>query len=286
MKEINNNILIKNKNNNLTKPYKKKIIYNHEKTQNKINNNKNTDKTITNNTNNNININININNRILYEEINKSKYRGRSTNKIIISKYVDDNENSSNTKGRNINYKSKAKVINNYPEYNFESSPIYKRNISKSKNNITFKRNKNNDESINKLNLNSSNYNEEDKNKKTLKYKINKLTDIKYNNIPNSSLTSRNSFQFPKHDIKLTDSFVNIQMNYFKNDININNRNSQNNNNNKYIDNYDLNKENEKNNIKKNINSDSTFINNNFNKYQNNINNNFNINFNYINEKI
>ena len=287
MKEINNNILIKNKNVNITKPYKKKIIYNHDKTQNRINNNKNTDKNITNNTNNNININININNRILYEEISKSKYRGRSTNKIIISKYVDDNDNSSNTKGRNINFKSKAKMINNYPEYNFESSPIYKRNISKSKNNITFKKNRNNDESVNKLNINSSNNKEEDKNKKTLKYKINKLTDIKYNDIPNSSLTSRNSFQFPKHDIKLTDSFVNIQMNYFKNDININNRNSQNNNIIKNIDNYEsLNKKNEKNNIKNNINSESNSVNNNFNKYQNHINNNFNINFNYINEKI
>ena len=280
MKEINNNLLIKNKKVNLTKPYKKKIIYNHDKIQNKINNNKNIDKKFNNNTNNNININININNRILYEEISKSKYRGRSTNKIIISKYGDDNENSLNTKGRNINYKSKAKIINNYPEYNFESSPIYKRNISKSKYNITFKKNQNNDKSIDKLNLNSSNYNEEDKNKKTLKYKINKLTDIKYNDIPNSSLTSRNSFQFPKHDIKLTDSFVNIQMNYFKNDLNINDRNSENNNKNKYIENYEsLNKGNEKN-------SESTSVNNNFNKYQNNINNNFNINFNYINEKI
>ena len=140
---------------------------------------------------------------------------------------------------------------------------------------------------MNKLNINSSNNKEEDKNKKTLKYKINKLTDIKYNDIPNSSLTSRNSFQFPKHDIKLTDSFVNIQMNYFKNDININNRNSQNNNIIKNIENYEsFNKNNEKNNIKNNINSETNSVNNNFNKYQNHINNNFNINFNYINEKI
>ena len=285
MKEINNNLLIKNKNVNLAKPYKKKIIYNHDKTQYKINNN-NIDKTINNNinnnTNNNININININNRILYEEISKSKYRGRSTNKIIISKYVDDNDNSSNGKGRNMKYQSKAKIINKYPGHNFESSPIYKRNISNSKYNISFKKNPNNDESYNKMNLNSSNINEEEKkNNKTIKYKINKLTDIKYNDIPNSSLTSRNSFQYPKHDIKLTDSFVNIQMNYFNNDIN--NKNVQNNNKIKYIDNYEsLNKYNRKDNIKNNTNSESNLIN----KYQNNINNNFNINFNYINEKI
>ena len=132
------------------------------------------------------------------------------------------------------------------------------------------------------MNLNSSNINEEEKkNNKTIKYKINKLTDIKYNDIPNSSLTSRNSFQYPKHDIKLTDSFVNIQMNYFNNDIN--NKNAQNNNKIKYIDNYEsLNKYNRKDNIKNNTNSESNLIN----KYQNNINNNFNINFNYINEKI
>ena len=281
MKEINNNLLIKNKNVNLSKPYKKKIIYNHDKTQNKTNNNyNNIDKN--NNTNNNININININNRILYEEISKSKYRGRSTNKIIISKYVNDNENSSNTKRRNIKYKSKTKMENNYPGYNFESSPIYKRNISKSKYNISFKKNQNNERSINNLNLN-----DDDKSQKTLKYKVNKLSDIKYTDISNSSLTSRNSFQFPKHDIKLTDSFVKIQMHYFNNDLKTDNKNAQNNNKTKYIDNYDpFNEYNENAHVKNNINSESTLVNNNFNKYQNNINNNFNINFNYINEKI
>ena len=125
-KEINN-LLIKKENINLIKPYKKKIIYNHDKILHKNNKANNQ---INNNTNNNININININNRILYEEISKSKYRGRSSKKIIISKYVDnEHDNSPNRKERNIKYKSRAKRIEKKPEINFESSPIYKKNI-------------------------------------------------------------------------------------------------------------------------------------------------------------
>lgn len=287
-KEINN-LLIKKENINLIKPYKKKIIYNHDKILHK--NNK-TNNQINNNTNNNININININNRILYEEISKSKYRGRSSKKIIISKYIDnEHDNSPNGKERNIKYKSRAKRIEKNPENNFESSPIYKRNISKSKNNVSFKNNLNNDNSFNKINLNSFYIKDKENNTKKLNFKISKLNDINYNNIQGSSLTSRNSFQYPKHDLKLTDSFVKIQMNYFNGD---NNKNTSSN---KYLNdkdkiiknnlNYELvNYNNFKTNENSNNNSGSSFTNNNYNKYQNNINNNFNINFNYINEKI
>ena len=281
-KEINN-LLIKNKNINISGPYKKKIINNPEKIQNKNNSN----------TNNNININININNRILYEAVSKSKYRNRSSKKVIISKYIDDN-NGSNVKGRNIKYQSKNKINSSKFGNNPGASPIYKRNISKAKYNISFKNNQNNnDKSYNKINLNSFYYKENDSNKK-LNNKISKLyiNDINYNNIPNSSLTSRNSFQFGKHDIKLTDSFVNIQMNYFND--NINKKNIKENITNKEEVNKDksfqkrdyfkYNKYETNNSINDKSPPSSKFVNNN--KFQNNINNNFNINFNYINEKI
>ena len=287
-KEINN-LLIKKENINLIKPYRKKIIYNQDKILHK--NNK-ANKQINNNTNNNININININNRILYEDISKSKYRGRSSNKIIISKYINnEHDNSPIRKKINIKYKSRAKRIEKNHEYNFESSPVYKRNISKSKNNVSFKNNLNNDNN-NKNNLNSFNIKEKENNSKKLNFKISQLNDINYNSIQNSSLTSRNSFQYQKHNIKLTDSFVKIQMNYFNGDNNKNISSSR------YLDdkdniiknNHNYNLLNDNNKFKPNENPNnirsSTIVNNNYNKYQNNINNNFNINFNYINEKI
>ena len=278
-KEINGS-LIKEKNINITKPYKKKIIYNHEKNQNKNNN-----------TNNNININININNRILYEEISKSKYRGGSSKKVIISKYIDNN-NLLDTQGRNMKYKSKSKIFGNFAKYNFESSPIYIRNISKSKFNVSFKKEPNKDKSFNNTHLNQI-YKKDKENNKKLSYKINKLNNINYEEMKNPCLTSRNSFQYPKHDIKFTDSFVNIRMNYFNNGVNgktINIIPKQDKENNiKYPDNLaaaNYIKTKEKGNINNIGRPNSNILNKSFNQFQNNINNNFNINFNYINENI
>ena len=265
--------LMKYYNINLSKPYRKKIVQNHEKNQ------------LSKNNNNNININININNRILYEEISKSKYRNKSTKKIIISKY-EDNYNSSNVKGRNLKYKSRAKLDENYKKINLDSSPIYKRNISKSKYNISFQNNKNNDKSFNKINLNSFYFKENESNKLLKSKNVKELNNIKTENIINSSLTSRNSFHFPKHDIKLTDSFLNIKMNYFNNEINDKNISTFINDNDKvlkkkYLNNYDSFNYNDNRSNFENYNS--KIVNNNYNKGQNNISNNFNFNFNYVN---
>ena len=289
-KEIND-LLINNNNINLKKPYKKKIIYNHEMIHNKNINHKNNN----NNTNNNININININNRILYEDITNSNYRNKSSKKIIISKYNDEDNSSNNIKGRNFKYKSKAKINTSKFGLNLGSSPIYKRNISRSKYNISFKKDQIKDKSYNQINLNSF-CEKENKNNKKINNKISKLyiNNINYNDIQNSSLTSRNSLLFPKHNIKLSDSFVNIQMNYFNNDLenkNFSTITSKKNKDNKlnFIQNYEslnYNQYNTNDNSKPAITSKSNLANNNYNNYQNNINNNFNINFNYINENI
>ena len=289
-KEIND-LLINNKNINLKKPYKKKIIYNHEMVHNKNINHKNNN----NNTNNNININININNRILYEDITNSNYRNKSSKKIIISKYNDEDNSSNNIKGRNFKYKSKAKINTSKFGLNLGSSPIYKRNISRSKYNISFKKDQVKDKSYNQINLNSFCEKENENNKK-INNKISKLyiNNINYNDIQNSSLTSRNSLLFPKHNIKLSDSFVNIQMNYFNNDLdnkNFSTITSKKNKDNKlnFIQNYEslnYNQYNTNDNSKPAITSKSNLANNNYNNCQNNINNNFNINFNYINENI
>ena len=288
-KEINN-LIISNKNINLPKPYKKKIIYNYEKINNRNINHKNN-----NNTNNNINININISNRILYEDITKSNYKNRSSKKIIISKYNDDDNSTLNNKGRNIKYKSRAKQNLSKFGFNLGSSPIYKRNISKSKYNISFKKDLNNDKSYNQINLNSLNEKDEEKSKK-ISHKISKLyiNDLNYNDIQKSSFTSRNSLIFPKHKIKLSDSFVNIQMNYFNNDLdnkNFSTITSKKNKDNKlkFINNYESvnnNKYNSNDNSNTELISKTNLANNNYNNYQNNINNNFNINFNYINDNI
>ena len=289
-KEIND-LLINNKNINLKKPYKKKIIYNHEMIHNKNINHKNNN----NNTNNNININININNRILYEDITNSNYRNKSSKKIIISKYNDEGNSSNNIKGRNFKYKSKAKINTSKFGLNLGSSPIYKRNISRSKYNISFKKDQIKDKSYNQINLNSFCEKENENNKK-INNKISKLyiNNINYNDIQNSSLTSRNSLLFPKHNIKLSDSFVNIQMNYFNNDLenkNFSTITSKKNKDNKlnFIQNYEslnYNQYNTNDNSKPATTSKSNLANNNYNNCQNNINNNFNINFNYINENI
>jgi len=289
-KEIND-LLINNKNINLKKPYKKKIIYNHEMVHNKNINHKNNN----NNTNNNININININNRILYEDITNSNYRNKSSKKIIISKYNDEDNSSNNIKGRNFKYKSKAKINTSKFGLNLGSSPIYKRNISRSKYNISFKKDQVKDKSYNQINLNSFCEKENENNKK-INNKISKLyiNNINYNDIQNSSLTSRNSLLFPKHNIKLSDSFVNIQMNYFNNDLenkNFSTITSKKNKDNKlnFLQNYEslnYNQYNTNDNSNPAITSKSNLANNNYNNYQNNINNNFNINFNYINENI
>ena len=289
-KEIND-LLINNKNINLKKPYKKKIIYNHEMIHNKNINNKNKN----NNTNNNININININNRILYEDITNSNYRNKSSKKIIISKYNDEENSSNNIKGRNFKYKSKAKINTSKFGLNLGSSPIYKRNISRSKYNISFKKDQIKDKSYNQINLNSFCEKENENNKK-INNKVSKLyiNNINYNDIQNSSLTSRNSLLFPNHNIKLSDSFVNIQMNYFNNDLdnkNFSTITSKKNKDNKlnFIQNYEslnYNQYNTNDNSKPAITSKTNLSNNNYNNCQNNINNNFNINFNYINENI
>ena len=289
-KEIND-LLINNKNINLKKPYKKKIIYNHEMIPNKNINHKNNN----NNTNNNININININNRILYEDITNSNYRNKSSKKIIISKYNDEGNSSNNIKGRNFKYKSKAKINTSKFGLNLGSSPIYKRNISRSKYNISFKKDQIKDKSYNQINLNSFCEKENENNKK-INNKVSKLyiNNINYNDIQNSSLTSRNSLLFPKHNIKLSDSFVNIQMNYFNNDLdnkNFSTITSKKNKDNKlnFIQNYEslnYNQYNTNDNSKPAITSKTNLSNNNYNNCQNNINNNFNINFNYINENI
>ena len=289
-KEIND-LLINNKNINLKKPYKKKIIYNHEMIHNKNINHKNNN----NNTNNNININININNRILYEDITNSNYRNKSSKKIIISKYNDEDNSSNNIKGRNFKYKSKAKINTSKFGLNLGSSPIYKRNISRSKYNISFKKDQIKDKSYNQINLNSFCEKENENNKK-INNKVSKLyiNNINYNDIQNSSLTSRNSLLFPKHNIKLSDSFVNIQMNYFNNDLdnkNFSTITSKKNKDNKlnFIQNYEslnYNQYNTNDNSKPAITSKTNLSNNNYNNCQNNINNNFNINFNYINENI
>ena len=289
-KEIND-LLINNKNINLKKPYKKKIIYNHEMIHNKNINNKNKN----NNTNNNININININNRILYEDITNSNFRNKSSKKIIISKYNKEDNSSNNIKGRNFKYKSKAKINTSKFGLNLGSSPIYKRNISRSKYNISFKKDQIKDKSYNQINLNSFCEKENENNKK-INNKVSKLyiNNINYNDIQNSSLTSRNSLLFPNHNIKLSDSFVNIQMNYFNNDLdnkNFSTITSKKNKDNKlnFIQNYEslnYNQYNTNDNSKPAITSKSNLSNNNYNNCQNNINNNFNINFNYINENI
>ena len=289
-KEIND-LLINNKNINLKKPYKKKIIYNHEMIPNKNINHKNNN----NNTNNNININININNRILYEDITNSNFRNKSSKKIIISKYNKEDNSSNNIKGRNFKYKSKAKINTSKFGLNLGSSPIYKRNISRSKYNISFKKDQIKDKSYNQINLNSFCEKENENNKK-INNKVSKLyiNNINYNDIQNSSLTSRNSLLFPNHNIKLSDSFVNIQMNYFNNDLdnkNFSTITSKKNKDNKlnFIQNYEslnYNQYNTNDNSKPAITSKSNLSNNNYNNCQNNINNNFNINFNYINENI
>ena len=264
-----------------TKPYKKKIIVNHEKIQSKNNN-------ITSNNTNNINININISNRILYETISKSKHRNNSSRKIIISKYIDnDNGNELDIKERKNKYKSKSKINEIKFGNNFNSSPIYKRNISKVKYNISFKKNHFNDKSYNNMNLQTF-HNKIKDNYKKINNEINQLyiNDININNIPNSGLTSRNSFQFPKSDFKFTDSFLNIQMNYYNNTNRKNNSNNKsynkkkettfkNNNNDNDFFNYNNNKPND--NLTNKNSSKSKFVSNNYNKFQNNINNNLNI---------
>ena len=125
-------------------------------------------------------------------------------------------------------------------------------------------------------------------NYKKINNEINQLyiNDINFNNIPNSGLTSRNSFQFPKSDFKFTDSFLNIQMNYYNNTNSKNNNNNKsynkkkettfkNNNNDNDFFNYNNNKPND--NLTNKNSSKSKFVSNNYNKFQNNINNNLNI---------
>jgi hypothetical protein len=115
--------------------------------------------------------------------------------------------------------------------YNYDSSPVFERNNSNyreyhfNKRNIPF-----NDISIS-ITQNNSNSNFQEIENKSLNNYYNKIKSpfqnyksYKINSkyiLYNSSLTSRNSLQFNKNNNnKLTDSFMNMHMNYLKSDIN------------------------------------------------------------------
>ena len=202
LKDSDNKINI-NKNNivKITKPYIKKVIQNYEKNEDKKN----------------ININININNKILYGRSIRHKDRNRSSKKDMISKYLNQS-NCSGIRGKSIVNKSRIENYNHKNRNNFESSPIYEKNIT-NYNYLPFKFNKKeynkNDISINQYNYKSINEENDDDNDNNIEFDSNKQNSKIYKtnyNIYNSSLTSRNSYQYPKHSAKLTDSFVNPKL--------------------------------------------------------------------------
>ena len=298
-KKINNNNLV-NLNKNLVKPYIKKIVQNYDKAQEDNNRCKD---------NKNININININNKILYEGPNDYKDRTKPTKKILISKYLNSC-NYSIIRGKSLAHKSKTKYKKNNNEEKENSSPIIERNNSNFKykyNYVPFKFNKNNlpvnDNSIiaNKSNSiyikeidkNNNNNDNKNTNKNANVYKM----GTKYN-VYSTNLTSRNSFQYPMHNPKLTDSLINIKMTRLNNEQNdknlsildynhIDNKNKIN----EHINNYsELNIFKYKNNLNKNNNIfDSNYIESykskkeKINKFQNGVNN-ININIKEFNE--
>ena len=274
--KINKNHIIK-----ITKPYIKKVIQNYEKNDEKKN----------------ININININNKILYGRTIRHKDRNKSLKKDIISKYLNQS-NCSIIRGKSIVNKSR---IENYNyNNNFESSPIYEKNIS---NYIPFKYNKKeynpNDTSLNQYNYKSIYFQDIDNNNNDLdsNKQNNKIFKTNYN-IYNSSLTSRNSFQYPKNNLKLTDSFSNVKLVNLNKDLNEKNKEYDNN-----INNYtSLNFLKNRNGLIQQRNNDNLNRTNNISNYDSNyidshknkrskINNNFdtsnsiNINLDDVNEK-
>ena len=203
LKDSDNKINI-NKHNivKITKPYIKKVIQNYEKNEDKKN----------------ININININNKILYGRSIRHKERNKSSKKEMISKYLNQS-NCSVIRGKSIVKKSRIENYNHKKRNNFESSPIYEKNIT-NYNYLPFKFNKKeynkNDTSINQFNYKSINEgNDNDNDNNNIEFDSNKQNSKIYKtnyNIYNSSLTSRNSYQYSKHSTKLTDSFVNSKL--------------------------------------------------------------------------
>ena len=214
-----NTIERKKKINKIVKPYIKKIIQNYDKNQEEnIINNKVKD-------NKNININININNKILYDNSNNYKDKTLTTKKILISKYLNKN-NFSFIRGKSLVHKPRTKNKNNInSKIIFGASPIFERKSSNSKKRCNIPKyqcliiNKNNINSIcleeidnnNNDNLGDNNINNSNRNYNAYKIKT------KYD-LYNSNLTSRNSFQYKKHNSKLTDSFLNIKIPHLNND--------------------------------------------------------------------
>jgi len=214
---LNNN---KNKKNiNITKPYIKKIIQNYDKVP--MDENKK---------NSNINVS---NHKVLFEGLNKNKEGNKKIiKKLLISKYLN---NSNILRGRSLVNKTRGQNNGSKMDksYNFDSSPVFERNNSNyrayhfNKRNIPV-----NDMSNISITNNNSNSNFQEIENKSLKNYYNKnkspfqnYKSYKINSkyiLYNSSLTSRNSLQFNKNNNnnKLTDSFMNMQMNYLKNDIN------------------------------------------------------------------
>ena len=217
-----NNIILTNKKNNkninMAKPYIKKIIQNYDK-----------------NTNDDNKRNMN---KILYEKTNRNRDRDKNIKKILISKL-----NGSMIRGKSLVHKGIIKNNENSANNsinNFESSPVFERNNSNSKNKINYMPykfykkyfpindmsiNQNNSNSIylqetennNNININKNiddNNNYKSPNENYTVYKINSNY-----NLYNSSLTSRNSFQFNKQN-QLADSLVNMKMSQLNYDVN------------------------------------------------------------------
>ena len=268
-KKRNNNII--NTNKNIKKPYIKKIVQNYDRPQEEKNRWRD---------NKNININININNKILYEGPNNYKDKSKASKKIMISRYLNKS-NCSLIRGKSFAYKSKSK--NNKKDNEKNSSPIIERNNSNYKYNyVPFKFNKNNNLQMKKNSNNSILQNQsnsiyiKDNDKNSINNEnanINKNNNIyrissKYN-LYNSNLTSRNSFQYPKHNSKLTDSLINIKMTRLNYEPNQNpNQNSNN------ISILDYNNIDKNNKINEYINNSSEL---NLFKYRNNLTKNINL---------
>jgi len=180
------------------------------------------------------NSNINVSNhKVIYEGLNKNKEGNKKIiKKLLISKYLN---NSNILRGRSLVNKTRGQNNGSKMDksYNFDSSPVFERNNSNyrayhfNKRNIPV-----NDMSNISITNNNSNSNFQEIENKSLKNYYNKnkspfqnYKSYKINSkyiLYNSSLTSRNSLQFNKNNNnnKLTDSFMNMQMNYLKNDIN------------------------------------------------------------------
>ena len=206
------NIVIKNKNIKINKPYIKKVIQNYEKIQDV--------------SKKNININININNKILYGGTIRHKDRNKSSKKIIVRNYLNRSNNSI-IRGKSIVKKSRIENFAQKNGNNYESSPIYEGNTSPKFNYMPYKLNKrentSKDKSMNHYNSKSIFLNNMDNNNIGLNNSRKNNNNRKYKtnyNIYNSSMTSRNSLQYPKNIPKLIDSFLNLKLSYLNKDIN------------------------------------------------------------------